>query len=61
MKRTDTEKVLSAQDLVDQLLAMAATVEYNAGRVSGGDATRSRLLGRAEGFKRAAGLLDELL
>jgi hypothetical protein len=56
--RTDADKVSAAQELVDRLLAQAENIEYNATKMPH---MRSKLLGRAEGFKRAAHMLDELL
>jgi hypothetical protein len=58
---TDSDKVSAAQDLVDRLHRMAETVEFNARQVSGDDFTQARLDGRAEGFRKAAWLLDQLL
>jgi hypothetical protein len=40
---------------------MAETVEFNARRISVDDFTQARLDGRAEGFRKAAWLLDQLL
>ena len=56
---TDADKVLAAQELVDRLLSHAETLEYNASKLA--DSRSLRLLGRAEGLKWAAGLIDELL
>jgi hypothetical protein len=53
------QKLCDLQALVDRLLAMAETLEFNAERVEGPAALRLR--GRAEGYKQAAWLLDELL
>jgi|LakMenEpi03Aug12_release.lakeMendotaPanAssembly.Ray.scaffolds.fasta_scaffold5120633_1 hypothetical protein len=60
MKRTDADKVSAAQELVDRLLAQAETLEYNASKMTDARAEQ-KLIGRSEGFKRAALMLDELL
>jgi hypothetical protein len=58
MKRTDADKVSAAQELVDRLLAQAEILEYNATKMTH---MRAKLLGRAEGFKRAAYMLEDIL
>jgi hypothetical protein len=56
------DKLDSAQELVDRLLAMAETLEYNADRLAiKGSAPWGVLRGRAEGYKQAAWLLDQIL
>ena len=62
MKRTDAEKVLSAQDLVDRLHAMAADAHKDAASQSDPHGEVSMFFrGLATAHTIAAQLLDELL
>ncbi len=60
MKRTDADKVLAAQELVDRLHAMAETLTYNADRLDP-SANVLVLRARANALRQAAHMLDELL
>jgi hypothetical protein len=54
--------VSDLQALVDRLLALAETLDYNADQLGDkGSARWGVLRGRAEGYKQAAWLLDDLL
>jgi hypothetical protein len=58
--RTDADKVSAAQELVDRLHAMAGNLDYNAERLDP-SANVLVLRARANAFRQAAHMLDELL